>query len=78
MYQNSCFFILDRSDEFDVAVNSCKDSDSHLAYIESEDAYRTIESYLAKQMQAKGETDGVFWVGENYDGQVTARTFSSP
>ena len=70
MYQGSCFFTLNRADEFDVAINSCQDSGAHLAYIESEDAYRAIESHLGKEITSQGKTDGVFWVGANYDGEV--------
>merc|ERR1719334_1807281 len=75
MHNNSCFFFLDRSDEFDVAVKSCEDAESHLAFIESEESYRVIESFLAKQLTAMGKTDGVFWVGMNYEEETDTVTF---
>lgn len=46
-----------------------------MAYIESQEAYTAVESYLAKQITSMGKTDGVFWIGEYYDGQNDKVTF---
>ena len=72
VFNNSCYFTIQgKALEFDVAKAACEDSEAHLAYIESEQNYRTVESFLAKQQIAEGKTDGVYWIGEYYDNVVS-------
>ena len=72
VFNNSCYFTINgKALEFDVAKAACEDSDAHLAYIESEQNYRTVESFLAKQQIAEGKSDGVYWIGEYYDNAVS-------
>ena len=75
VFNNSCYFTIQgKALEFDVAKAACEDSEAHLAYIESEQNYRTVESFLAKQQLAEGITDGVYWIGEYYDNVVSNQT----
>ena len=76
----SCFFPLvarSKKLDFENSKKACADNQGHLAYIDSLETFRAVESFLRDQMQSVYNDDYMyFWTGATYDGLVSFVLFA--